>query len=238
MSPLPEHPELVEGRVPAPFPSMLRYALFDLDNTLYSADSGLWEAIGERINLYMTERMRLPPAEATAIRRRYLKAFGTTLNGLRLEYGVDAQDYLDFVHNLPLADYLRPQPALDAMLERLPLVKAIFTNADAPHVRRVLDQLGIRRHFTHIIDLLTLDFVNKPEPLAYRRALELLGADPTECLFVEDMARNLLPAHDLGMQTVLVGPASGEPGVDYVIPDILELENVLRPGLERGVIGV
>lgn len=210
---------------------MLRYALFDLDNTLYPADSGLWEAIAERINLYMTERMRLRPAEATAVRRRYLTAFGTTLNGLRLEYAIDPADYLNFVHDLPLADYLHPQPALDAMLARLPLVKGIFTNADAPHVERVLNQLGIRRHFAHIIDLLALDFVNKPEPLAYRRALDLLAAAPSECLFVEDTARNLLPAHELGMRTVLIGPASEERGVDYTIPDILELENVLRPDL-------
>ena len=224
--------------VPAPFQAMLRYALFDLDNTLYPADSGLWEAIAERINLYMTERMRLSPAEATAIRRRYLTAFGTTLNGLRLEYAIDPLDYLNFVHDLPLASYLRPRPALDAMLGRLPLVKGIFTNADASHAERVLDQLGIRRHFTHIIDILALDFASKPEPLAYRRALDLLGAVPAECLFVEDMARNLLPAHDLGMRTVLVGPAPDDHSADYVIPDILDLENILRPGLEPGVIGV
>ena len=217
--------------VSAPSPDMLRYALFDLDNTLYPADSGLWEAIGERIGLYMTERMRLPPAEAASIRRRYLKAFGTTLNGLRLEYDIDPLDYLGYVHDLPLASYLRPQPALDAMLARLPLVKVVFTNADASHAWRVLDQLGIRRHFTHIIDILALDFVNKPDPLAYRRALDLLAAAPSECLFVEDTARNLLPAHDLGMQTVLVGPASDERGVDFHIPDILELETIVGRGL-------
>src|SRR5512143_3915214 len=102
------------ARVPAPFPAMLRYALFDLDNTLYPADSGLWEAIAARINLYITERMRLSPAEVTAIRRRYLTAFGTTLNGLRLEYAIDPLDYLNFVHDLPLASYLRPRPALAA----------------------------------------------------------------------------------------------------------------------------
>jgi putative hydrolase of the HAD superfamily len=215
-------------------PSPLRYALFDLDNTLYPPDSGLWEAIGARINLYMTERMGLPPAEATAIRRRFLKTFGTTLNGLRLEYAVDPVDYLDYVHDLPLDQYLSPMPALDAMLARLPQVKVIFTNADAAHAQRVLDRLGIRRHFARIIDILALNYVNKPDQQAYQHALELLAAEPAECVFIEDTPHNLLPAHDLGMCTVLVGTPAGAPadhraeqGIDHHIDTILELENLL-----------
>ena len=35
-----------------------------------------------------------------------------------------------------------------------------------------------------------------------------------------------------------VGPAPDGHSADYVIPDILYLENILRPGLEPGVIGV
>ncbi len=236
---------------------MLRYALFDLDNTLYPADAGVWGAISERINLFMTERLRLPPAEAVVRRRSYLHAFGTTLNGLRQDFGVDAMEYLAFVHDLPLDRYLHPAPALDAMLARLPLVKVIFTNADERHAGRVLDCLGIRRHFARIIDIVALDFVNKPEPAAYRGALQLLGANAAECVFVDDMPSNLLPAHDLGMCTVLVGVPSqmgthpqvgvlpqigalphadggpaeragaSEPGVDHHIANILELENLL-----------
>jgi len=223
---------------------MLRYALFDLDNTLYPPDAGVWGAITERINLYMTERLQLPPAEAVALRRHYLHTFGTTLNGLRQDFGVDALDYLDFVHDLPLDRYLRPAPALDAMLGRLPLVKVIFTNADERHAGRVLDRLGIGRHFTRIIDIVALDFVNKPEPAAYRRALQLLAAQAPECVFADDTPYNLPPAHDLGMCTVLVGSppqvggtplVGGSPqagaapsaGVDHHIAHILELENLL-----------
>jgi putative hydrolase of the HAD superfamily len=206
---------------------MLRYVLFDLDNTLYPPESGLWQAIGKRIELYLTDRMHLPLAEATALRGRYFKTFGTTLNGLRVEYAIDPLEYLDFVHDLPLAHYLTPLPALDAMLERLPQTKAIFTNADALHARRVLAQLGIDRHFTQIIDILTLEFLSKPDPRAYQRALALLSAAPAECLFVEDTPQNLPPAHDLGMRTVLLGQRVTERGIDHQIDHILDLEGVL-----------
>src|SRR2546421_12883449 len=100
---------------------MLRYALFDLDDTLYGSQTGLWSAIQQRINLYLTRRMVSPPAEARRRREHYLHTFGTTLNGLRQEFHVDVEDYLTFVHDLPLADYLQPDPALNGMLARLPL---------------------------------------------------------------------------------------------------------------------
>jgi putative hydrolase of the HAD superfamily len=209
---------------------MLRIALFDLDDTLYASRTGLWDAIGERINLFMTERLGLTPQEAAARRRGYLDAFGTTLNGLRHDFGIDPEDYLAFVHDLPLDQYLQRDPALNAMLARLPLTKVIFTNADAAHALRVTERLGVARHFQQIIDIRALDFVNKPEPGAYARACEILSARPAECLFADDARRNLLPARASGMLTVLVGGAGGPSaldGVDYWIPDILGLERIV-----------
>ncbi len=210
-------------------PLMLRFALFDLDDTLYAAQCGLWAAIGERIDLFMVERLGLAPETVVAQRRHYLETFGTTLNGLRREHQVDPHAYLDFVHDLPLPNYLSPNSALDAMLTRLPMTKAIFTNADAAHARRVLDCLGIARHFAQIIDIHTLEFINKPDARAYQRALALLGARPEECVFSDDAPRNLRPAHDLGLLTVLVraGDQALPNGVDYQIASILELEGVL-----------
>jgi putative hydrolase of the HAD superfamily len=210
---------------------MLRLALFDLDDTLYAAGCGLWDAIGGRIERFMVERLGLAPAGVPALRRQYYQHYGTTLNGLRHEHQVDPHDYLAYVHDVPLAEFLQPSPALDQMLTRLPLRKAIFTNADAAHARRVVEHLGIARHFSAIVDIHTLEYTNKPELGAYRQALGLLGAEAGECVFVEDSPRNLLPAHSLGMLTVLVsaGPVPALPpaGVDIVIPHILALEAAL-----------
>lgn len=214
---------------------MLRYALFDLDDTLYSSQTGLWRAIKQRIHLYLIERMGFRPDEAARLREHYLATFGTTLGGLRQEFKVDIEDYLTFVHDLPLADYLRPDPALNGMLARLPLTKIIFTNSDAAHVGRVLEHLGITQRFVQIIDIYALEFVNKPDPHAYTRALSLIPAQPDECVFIEDSRRNLIPAQALGMLTVLVGhhaTPDGLEGITYQIPEVLSLERVLA-----GVIG-
>jgi len=206
---------------------MLRYLLFDLDDTLYPPETGLWPAIGERISQYMIERVGVAPEGLVARRERYFREYGTTLGGLRREFKVDEQDYLRFVHDLPLEQFLQPNVKLKGMLARLPLIKVIFTNADAAHARRVLQRLDIERYFEHFIDINALDFINKPDPRAYQHALRLLSAQPGECLFVDDQSRNLRPARALGWVTVLVNTAPALDGADYQIADILGLERIV-----------
>ncbi len=209
---------------------MLRFGLFDLDDTLYAAQSGLWTAIGDRIDRYLVERLGLPADGVRAQRREWFDTYGTTLNGLRTEHHVDPVDYLAFVHDLPLEDYLQPNPALDAMLTGLPVGKVIFTNADTTHALRVLNRLGIGHHFQTIIDIQALAYANKPEPRAYQHVLDQIGVTGPECFFVDDAPRNLQPARMLGMLTVLVSPApvtARLARVDYVIDDILGLEAAL-----------
>jgi putative hydrolase of the HAD superfamily len=42
----------------------------------------------------------------------------------------------------------------------------------------------------------------KPEPLIYRRLIDVTGLAPAEMLFVDDVERNLLPAHQIGFETL------------------------------------
>jgi putative hydrolase of the HAD superfamily len=206
---------------------MLRYLLCDLDNTLYPPDNGLWHAIGRRIDLYMIERLGYHPNEVSRKRDDYLNAFGTTLNALRHHYGIDPSEFLAYVHELPLQDYLRSAPELERMLGRLPLRKVIFTNADALHAERVLGLLGIAHHFEQIFDIHALGFQNKPDKAAYLKVLRTLSAEPQECLFIDDSPTNLAPARAMGMITILVGDGKPHRGVDYQIRRITDLEDLL-----------
>jgi len=198
--------------------------LFDLDDTLYPPSSGVWQAIGERINRFMAQRVGIPAERVAAVREQYFAAFGTTLNGLRANHGVDPEEYLAFVHDIPLDRLLAEDLQLQAMLARLPQRKVIFSNADRAHADRVLERLGVAHNFVQIIDIHSLGFINKPEPEAYQRALELLGTvTAQECAIIDDQLRNLLPPKALGMRTVWVNPAGGEPGADFHIRSILDL---------------
>jgi len=186
------------------------------------------QAIGKRINQYMVERLNIEAAEVSERRDDFLKAFGTTLNALRRFYPVDPDEYLDYVHDLPLSRYLRYEPELDQMLGRMELRKIIFTNADAKHARRVLAQLGIIRHFESIIDIHMLDFVNKPDRRAYLKALDFVSVRPEECVLVEDSMVNIISAAKLGMTTVMVGEGSRTGGAHYHIERIAELEELIE----------
>jgi pyrimidine 5'-nucleotidase len=189
----------------------------------------VWKIIRERVALYMVERLGLPADQVPHMRRQYFEAYGTTLRGLQHHHQVDADDYLAYVHDLPLEQYLRPDPALRRMLLSLPQPRWIFTNADAFHAHRVLNVLGLPDCFTGIIDIRAVDFACKPEPEAYRRALECAGStDPSRSVLFDDSISNLGGAHRLGFTTVWINP-NGElhPDADYTLPDLLALPQAM-----------
>jgi putative hydrolase of the HAD superfamily len=214
-----------------------RFLLCDLDNTLYPADSGLMSAVGGRMLRYIVERIGLPPDEAEQLKLQYYREYGTTMRGLILHHGIDPEDYLAFVHDVPLEGYIRPNPDLDTMLAGIPLRKAVFTNADEDHAIRVLDRLGVRHHFERIVDVHEFGFNSKPHADAYRRILEVLDAHPAQCIMVDDSAENLAPARALGMLTVLAGNESplqtrSQDGTDLHIIDILDLADAIHPWMK------
>lgn len=205
-----------------------RTLFLDLDDTLYPGTSGVWQAIGVRIREYMIQRVGIAPEQADRLRGTYLDAYGTTLNGLVANFHVDPQDYLDFVHDIPVEQLLSPDPPLRQMLASLNQRKIVFTNANRRHADRVLERLGIADVIDAIADLFALEMTNKPEAAAYRRAMALAGEpDPTACVIVDDMLRNLVPARRLGMTTVLVSPDDVHAPVDRRIADIHELTTAL-----------
>jgi putative hydrolase of the HAD superfamily len=185
-------------------------------------------AVSERILLYMIQKVGIPPDDATLKKRYYYQHYGTALQGLLHEYQVDPVDYLNFVHDLKPSDFFGASPPLNRMLEAIPLPKAIFTNADQGHSQRVLETLQVRPHFELIIDIQRLNYHSKPNPQAYQQVLEILGVPAESCIMVEDSARNLIPAKDLGMTTILVEGEAQSAAIDYVAPTIFHVERVLR----------
>jgi putative hydrolase of the HAD superfamily len=200
--------------------------IFDLDDTLYPRGTGPLREVGRRIQQWLSERMGLDPAEATVLRRQYAERYGTTLGGLVAEHDVDVDEYLFYVHDLPVDQYVRPSPALAAMLRRIPLRKVIYTNATTEYSQRVTKALGVADCFEHIVGIEEVGLRNKPYPDAFECALELLDARGPESVMVEDTARNLMPAKAFGVRTVLV---DGEPAdfIDYVVDSVLGVEQVV-----------
>ena len=186
---------------------------FDLDETLYPHATGLWQAIGARISQYMRERMDFAPDQVSVLREKYFREYGTTLRGLQANHNVDMNDYLAFVHNVPLDRYIHPDPQLRAALASIPSHKFIFTNSDSNHARRVLEVLGLEGLFEGIIDVHAIAPFCKPMPEAFELALKAAGnPDPAACVLLDDQRRITRAALGLGMYTILVGEEN--PGED------------------------
>ena len=202
---------------------------FDLDDTLYPSSTGLWQAIKERMNLYMAERMGFDPAEIPRLREKYYLQYGTTLRGLQANHKVDAEDFLAFVHDLPLGDYIRPNPALCEIIASLGTRNLIFTNADSAHARRVLKTLGLDECFEKVVDVNAVAPYCKPMPESFQIAMRMAGEhDPGRCVMIDDLARTTAAARQAVFFSLLFGQDAPHQDSYAVLNDWRDLAGILN----------
>jgi len=207
--------------------------VFDLDNTLYPRHLNLWQQVDERIRDFVAKFLDVTHEEAFRVQKDYYHRFGTTMRGLMAEHGLDPDDFLDFVHEIDHSP-LTPNPVLGAAIEALPGRKLILTNGTRKHADAVMRRLAIDHHFEDVFDIVAAELEPKPQPQTYDRFLKAHGVDPAKAAMFEDLARNLVVPHALGMTTVLVVPGGtrevfreswelegpGDPHVDHVTDDL------------------
>ena len=209
--------------------------LFDMDNSLYQASVNLFAQIDRKMEAYVGQLLGLGRDEARAVQKRYFHEHGTTLKGLMLSHGVDPYHFLSFVHDIDTS-VLDVNPRLRAALLKLPGRRIVFTNGDRPYAERVLAAIGILDCFEDIHDIHAMAYHPKPDPRAYSGLCAAHAVDPTCAFFVDDMAHNLKPAHQLGMVTGWVnnGSERGDHGhspdfIDHEIADLTDwLEELTR----------
>ena len=193
--------------------------IFDLDNTLYPRNSNLFRQVDDRIRAYVCKLLNVDEAEGQRIQRGFYKDHGTTLRGLMLSHQVNPDEFLQFVHDIDHSA-VKPDPALGAAILRLPGKKYIFTNGSRLHAEKVAERLGFPRHFEDIFDIVDANLVPKPERETYDRFVSRFRVKPKRAAMFEDLARNLVVPHAVGMRTVLVVP----PGTREVFHDEWEYE--------------
>ena len=180
------------------------------------------------------------------MRKAFLAEFGTTLRGLMHYHGVSPDDYLEFVHDVPIEEIVPPRPELREMLSGLPGRCVVFTNGSEEYAGRVLDALGVADMMDGVYGIEFMEYIAKPSPYPYEKLLRVTGARGEDSLFCEDSRKNLLPARDLGIFTVWVGGNEKESPAHAVVKDVCDLPGVLHDfppmsrsngGAARGVPG-
>jgi putative hydrolase of the HAD superfamily len=186
---------------PRPDLRHVRAWIFDLDNTLYPASCDLFGQIDARMTDYIGRLLGVDPVEAKRLQKDHYRVHGTTLTGLMKLNHVDPEDYLAFVHDIDLAG-LVPDAQLSQGLARLPGRRFVFTNGCRNHAARVLTRLGLSHLFEAIWDIRAIDYRPKPDAHAYRQVLAKSGVLACESAMFDDIARNLVEAHAMGLTTV------------------------------------
>lgn len=181
--------------------------VFDLDNTLYPRECNLFAQIDVRITDYVMNVTQLAYDEARLLQKSYYRDFGTTLNGLMNRHKIDPDHFLNTVHAIDYSP-VEAHPALIEAIRALPGRKFILTNGDVSHARSVLGRLGDADLFESVYDIRSMTFVPKPHRQAYEGFFAHHDIDPRAAVMFDDLEKNLVVPHEMGMATVQVVPGA------------------------------
>jgi putative hydrolase of the HAD superfamily len=189
------------GTETAPDFAHVRDWIFDLDNTLYRADNGIFAQIDANMTRFVAQLLGMERDAARQVQKRLYRDHGTTLAGLVAVHRIDPEPYLSFVHDIDLSG-LAPDPVLHEAVARLPGRRFVFTNGCRNHAARILERLEMADLFDQIWDIRTIGFVPKPGQAAYDAAVTAGAVTPVKAAMFDDIARNLVVPHEMGMTTV------------------------------------
>ena len=181
----------------------IKYWLFDLDNTLYSGKTKVFEQVDKRMSKYISEKLNVDVKKAKEIQKSYFYKYNTTLNGMIKNHEIDADEFLNYVHDINV-DFLKKDINLAKQLEVLEGKKIIFTNGSRKHALNIMQRIGVEQYFDDIFDIVDSEFIPKPAIAPYKKLVKKHKIDPKFCVFIEDIARNLKPAYEMGMKTVWI----------------------------------
>ena len=181
----------------------IKYWIFDLDNTLYSGDTKVFDQVDKKMSKFISDKLNVSIEEAKKIQKNYFHEYNTTLNGMIKNHEIDADEFLEFVHDVNL-DFLKADKPLKEEISNLDGKKFIFTNGSKAHAANVTKRIGIEKLFDGVFDIVESEFIPKPSIEPYKKIIEKYKIEPQYSIFIEDIARNLKPAHELGMKTVWI----------------------------------
>ena len=185
--------------------SLIKTWIFDLDNTLYPPEENIFSQIDQKMTSFIADNLKISNEEAFNIQKQNFIDHGTTLAGFMNSGNdkIDPDKFLEFVHDINL-NSLQKDNDLRKILLLLPGKKYIFTNGTKKHAENVLKKLNLENIFQSIFGIKEANYLPKPNLETYNLFLKTYKIDPKTSIMFEDMGRNLIPAKELGMKTVLL----------------------------------
>ena len=174
---------------------------FDLDNTLYCANSGIFDQIHKRMGEFISSNLKIDLKEAKILQEKYFIENGTTLHGLMVNHNINPKKYLEYVHDIDFS-IVKPDKELNDLIKKISGKKIVFTNADISYVEKILINLDLDNVFDDIYDIERMNFLPKPNLETYKKLISTYNVK--KGILFDDIPHNLFPAADLGLKTVQV----------------------------------
>ena len=185
-----------------------KYLLLDLDGVCYGTHNGyplerVFGMVSKRMTKFIQEKLNLDEKKAKELQTNYFYKYNTSLNGLMLHHNVVGEDFLKYVHDIDIS-FMKEDKIFRNALKKLDMEKFIFTNGSAEHAKNILTHLGIYDLFGRekVFDIQDAKYVPKPEAKTFDLMVKKFGINPTETIYIEDIAKNLSIGHARGCTTV------------------------------------
>ena len=182
---------------------MTRAVIFDLGKVLVAFDFARGYDRLQPLCGYSVEEMRrrigasglVPQLEAGRIEsREFVSSFGAAL-GVSLDYG----QFCEIWSSIFLPGTLVPDSLVAGLKKRYPLV--LLSNTNAIHFEMLERTYPILGHFERRVLSHEIGAM-KPDPLIYRKAVEMAGCEPAECFFTDDIPEYVAGARQCGIDAV------------------------------------
>ena len=175
--------------------------LLDLDGTVYQDLESVFGQVSKLMTKYISEKLNVDLKKAKELQTNYFYKYNTSLNGLMIHHDIPPKEFLKYVHDIDLS-FMKKDLVLRKELEILNMRKLIFTNGSIDHAKNVLSHLGIDDLFENIFDITDAEYHPKPEPKAFDLMTKKFNLNPSETIYVEDIAKNLSIGKERGCTTV------------------------------------
>tara|TARA_B100000902_G_C27010353_1_gene764462 strand:+ start:38 stop:709 length:672 start_codon:yes stop_codon:yes gene_type:complete len=175
--------------------------LFDLDNTLYPPNTGIFAQIDIRMKKFISENLKISEDKSFNLQKKFYKQYGTTLYGLIKNYNIDPDEFCDYVHNINFKNLIKSKE-LKKKLQMLPGRKIVYTNGDYAYAEKVLNSLGIREIFFDIFDIKKTNFIPKPMKTSLNKLIKTYKLVPEQTVYFDDLEKNLQSASSKGFTTI------------------------------------
>ena len=184
---------------------MIKYLIFDLDNTIYPSTALINQNIPQRMISFVAKFLDISFQDAKFLRSQRLPHYGSTLEWLSTEHNLtNYNDFLSFVHPEEEINELPQISGLRELLTSINLPKAILTNGPKFHAERVLDFYNISDCFTNIYGIVENNLKGKPHPESYLNLLQKENFILEETLFFDDHPKYVSGFMNVGGFSILV----------------------------------